>query len=195
MYGIFIWVSRPIEAARDATSEIGFAVIATTLAVISVFLPIAMIEGILGKYFIEFALTIVFSMAVSLFVSFTLVPMMSSKMLKTGRKESKTFIGKFFRGFNNKFDTLAEKYSHLLAFLLHKRLMVLAACGVMFIASLFLISSLGFVMIPTTDKGQVTVSANFDSGITLDAANQETKQLEEIIKKNPEVQYIYSTVN
>ena len=185
---------RPIEAARDATSEIGFAVIATTLAVISVFFPLAMIEGILGKFFIEFALTIVFSMAVSLFVSFTLVPMMSSRMLKAGRKESKTFIGKFFSGFNNKFDTLAEKYSHLLAFLLHKRLIVLAACGVMFVASLFLISSLGFVMIPITDKGQVTVSANFDSGITLDAASQETKQLEEIIKKNPEVQYIYSTV-
>ena len=185
---------RPIEAARDATSEIGFAVIATTLAVISVFLPMAMINGILGKFFIEFALTIVFSMAVSLFVSFTLVPMMSSRMLKAGKKESKTFIGKFFSGFNNKFDTLAEKYSHLLAFLLHKRLIVLTACGVMFAASLFLISSLGFVMIPITDKGQVTVSANFDSGITLDAASRETKQLEEIIKKNPEVQYMYSTV-
>ena len=185
---------RPIEAARDATSEIGFAVIATTLAVISVFLPMAMISGILGKFFIEFALTIVFSMAISLFVSFTLVPMMSSRMLKAGRKESKTFIGKFFSGFNNKFDIFAEKYSHLLAFLLHKRLLVLAVCGVMFIASLSLISALGFVMVPTTDKGQVTVSANFDSGITLDAASQETKQLEEIIKKNPEVKYIYSTV-
>ena len=184
----------PIQAAKDATSEIGFAVIATTSAVISVFFPLAVIEGILGKYFIEFALTIVFSMAISLFVSFTLVPMMSSKMLRTGRKESKTFIGKLFSGFNNKFDTLAEKYSHLLAFLLHKRLIVLAVCGVMFVASLFLISSLGFVMIPITDKGQVTVSANFDSGITLDTACKETKQLEEIIKKNPEVQYMYSTV-
>jgi len=185
---------RPIEAARDATSEIGFAVIATTLAVIAVFLPMAMIEGILGKYFIEFALTIVFSMAVSLFVSFTLVPMIASKILNPERKESKTFIGKFLRWFNNKFDTLAEKYSHLLAFLLHKRLIVLAACGVMFVASLSLVKGLGFVMVPITDKGQVTVTANFDSGITLDTACKETKQLEEIIKKNPEVQYMYSTV-
>ncbi|NOW04028.1 efflux RND transporter permease subunit [Clostridium beijerinckii] len=185
---------RPIEAARDATSEIGFAVIATTLAVIAVFLPLAMIEGIIGKFFIEFSLTIVFSMAVSLFVSFTLVPMMSSRMLNSERRESKTFIGKFFKGFNSKFDTLAEKYSHLLAYLLHKRLIVLAVCGVMFIASLALIPSLGFTMIPITDKGQITVSANFDSGITLDTASQETKQIEEIIKKNPEVQYLYSTV-
>jgi HAE1 family hydrophobic/amphiphilic exporter-1 len=185
----------PVQAAKDATSEIGFAVIATTSAVIAVFLPMAMISGILGKFFIEFSLTIVFSMAVSLFISFTLVPMMASKMLQGGRKESKTFIGRFFRWFNDKFDALAKKYSELLAYLLHKRLMVLAACGVMFIGSIFLISALGFVMIPTTDQGQVSVSASFDSGITLDDAEQKTKQLEAVIKKNPEVQYIYSTVS
>ena len=185
---------HPIDAAKDATSEIGFAVIATTLAVIAVFLPMAMIAGIIGKFFIEFALTIVFSMAVSLFVSFTLVPMMSSRMLRSERKESKTFIGKFFGWFNYKFDFFAEKYSHLLAFLLHKRITVLAVCAVMFIASLSLIPSLGFVMIPITDKGQITVNANFDSGITLDTASKETKQIEEIVKKNPEVEYVYSTV-
>ena len=76
----------PMQAAKDATSEIGFAVIATTSAVIAVFFPIAMVEGMIGKYFIEFALTVVFSMAVSLLVSFTLVPMMSSKMLKAEKK-------------------------------------------------------------------------------------------------------------
>ncbi len=184
----------PIQAAKDATSEIGFAVIATTSAVIAVFFPMAMIEGILGKFFIEFALTIVFSMAVSLFVSFTLVPMMSSKMLQSGKKESKTFIGRFFRAFNDKFDALAEKYSHLLAILLHRRLIVLLACVAMFVGSIFLVSSLGFAMMPTTDEGRISVSANFDTGITLDNASQKTKQLEEIIKKNPEVQYMYSTV-
>ncbi|MBA8894981.1 efflux RND transporter permease subunit [Clostridium saccharobutylicum] len=184
---------NPIDAAREATSEIGFAVIATTSAVIAVFLPIAMIDGILGKYFIEFALTIVFSMAVSLFVSFTLVPMMSSKMLRAGKKESKTFIGKFFRGFNNKFDAFSKKYSKLLAFLLRKRLIVLALCGVMLVGSISLVSSLGFTMMPTTDKGQINVSANFDSGITLDTASQKTKQLEAIISKYPEVKYMYST--
>ena len=77
----------PMEAAKEATSEIGFAVIATTLAVISVFLPVAMVTGQIGRYFFQFALTIVFSMAVSLFVSFTLVPMMSSKMLRAGREK------------------------------------------------------------------------------------------------------------
>ncbi|OOM75605.1 multidrug resistance protein MdtB [Clostridium puniceum] len=186
----------PIEAAREATSEIGFAVIATTSAVIAVFLPIAMIEGMLGKYFIEFALTIVFSMVVSLFVSFTLVPMMSSKMLKEGKKESKTFVGKFFEWFNEKFDSLAEKYSHLLLKTLNYRLLVLIICAVMFIGSIGVGTNLGFSMLPSSDKGQVTVSADFDSGMTLDAASQKNKQLEEIIKsKYPEVEGMYSTVS
>ncbi|NMM62230.1 efflux RND transporter permease subunit [Clostridium sp. P21] len=186
----------PIEAARDATSEIGFAVIATTSAVIAVFLPIAMIEGILGKYFIEFALTIVFSMVVSLFVSFTLVPMMSSKMLKGGKKESKTFVGKFFEWFNEMFDSLAEKYSHLLIKTLNHRLLVLIACVAMFAASIILATSLGFSMIPSSDNNKITVNADFDSGMTLDVASRKNKQLEEIIKsKHPEVEGIYSAVS
>jgi len=186
----------PLEAARDATSEIGFAVIATTSAVIAVFLPIAMIDGMLGKYFIEFALTIVFSMAVSLFVSFTLVPMMASKMLKNDKKESKTFIGKFFKWFNKKFDILAEKYSYFLVKTLHHRVLILVACAIMFVISIGLASTLGFTMMPSTDKGQVTVSANFDSGITLDTATQKNKQFEEIIRsKYPEVKFMYSTMS
>jgi len=184
----------PIKAAQDATSEIGFAVIATTSAVISVFFPIAMVEGIIGKYIIEFALTVVFSMLVSLAVSFTLVPMMAAKMLKTEKKESKTFIGKFFKWFNKKFDIFAEKYSQLLVFTLHKRLLVLIITGAMFVGSIGVGASLGFETMPPTDNGQVNVSATFDSGIILDTASQKTKQLEAVISKYPEVEFMYSTV-
>ncbi|WP_315067728.1 efflux RND transporter permease subunit [uncultured Clostridium sp.] len=184
----------PVQAAKEATSEIGFAVIATTSAVISVFFPMAMVKGIIGKYIIEFALTVVFSMIVSLVVSFTLVPMMSSKMLKAERKESKTFISKFFKWFNEKFDIFAEKYSHLLVFSLHKRLIVLGIAGAMFIGSLGLATMLGFESMPSTDNSQVSVSTSFDSGITLDAASQKTKQLEAVISKYPEVKFMYSTV-
>ena len=185
----------PLKAAADATSKIGFAVIATTLAVIAVFLPMAMVSGMIGKFIVEFAMTIVFSMAVSLFVSFTLVPMMASKMLKSEKKESKSFIGKFFGWFNRKFDIFAEKYSNLLAITLHIRSIVLIASGAMFAASVLLATSLGFNMMPSTDQGSVSVSANFDSGITLDVASQKTKQLEEIINKYPEVTSVYSTVS
>jgi HAE1 family hydrophobic/amphiphilic exporter-1 len=185
---------NPIEAARDATSEIGFAVIATTSAVVCVFFPMAMVKGMIGKYVIEFALTVVFSMLVSLVVSFTLVPMMSSKMLKIEKKEGKTFISKFFKWFNKEFDIFAEKYSHLLVFTLHKRLLVLIIAGAMLLGSIGLATTLGFESMPATDNGQVSVNANFDSGVTLDTASQKTKQLEEIISKYPEVKFMYSTV-
>lgn len=184
----------PMQAAREATSEIGFAVIATTSAVISVFFPIAMVEGMVGKYTIEFALTVVFSMLVSLVISFTLVPMMASKMLKAEKTESKTFIGKFFEWFNKKFDIFAEKYSQLLVLSLNKRWLVLIISGAMFVGSIGLGSSLGFESQVATDNGQVNVSATFDSGITLDTASQKTKQLEAVISKYPEVKFMYSTV-
>ncbi|OOM75599.1 multidrug resistance protein MdtC [Clostridium puniceum] len=184
-----------VEAAKEATSEIGFAVIATTLAVISVFFPMAMVEGMVGKFIIEFALTVVFSMIVSLFVSFTLVPMMSSKMLKGEKKESKTFIGKFFKWFNEKFDIFAEKYSQLLVLSLNKRLLVLGISGAMFVGSIGLGSTLGFESQVATDNGQVNVSAAFDSGITLDNASEKTKQFEAVISKYPEVKFMYSTVS
>jgi hydrophobe/amphiphile efflux-1 (HAE1) family protein len=185
----------PKQAAKDATSEIGFAVIATTSAVISVFLPVAMVSGMIGRYFFEFGLTVVFSMAVSLLVSFTLVPMMSSKMLKAGRKKSKTIIGKFFKLFNDKFDILANKYSKLLGITLHKRLIVLVISGILFAGSLTLISALGFIMLPSTDNNQVTVSATFDSGITLNNASEKTKQIESVISKYSEVKGAYTTVS
>jgi len=185
----------PMQAAKDATSEIGFAVIATTSAVISVFLPVAMVSGVIGRYYFEFGLTVVFSMAVSLFISFTLVPMLSSKMLRAGRKKSKTFIGKFFKLFNNKFDILANKYSKLLGITLHKKLLVLVIAVILFAGSLTLTSSLGFVMLPSTDNNQVTVSATFDSGITLNNAAEKTKQIESVMSKYSDIKGAYTTVS
>ncbi len=185
----------PREAARDATSEIGFAVIATTSAVISVFLPVSMVTGTIGRYFFQFGLTVVFSMAVSLLVSFTLVPMMSSKMLRIKKKKKENILGKFFKGFNKKFDSLAHGYSKLLVISLHNRLIIIVIAVAMFVASTTLISALGFTMMPSTDNNQVTVSTSFDSGITLDNASEKVKQIEAIISKNPEVQGLYTTVS
>lgn len=184
----------PFAAAKDATSEIGFAVIATTSAVIAVFLPLSMISGMIGKYFIEFALTIVFSMAVSLFISFTLVPMMASKMLKVSNGKKTTKLGKAFELFDKKFEDISKKYSNILKYLLNKRITVLIVCGAMFVGSLLLIESLGFNMMPTTDQGTINVDADFDSGITLDKAIEKTKEIEARIYEYPEVKSIYSTV-
>lgn len=185
----------PFQAAQEATSEIGLAVLATTLAVVVVFLPVAMVNGIVGKYFIEFGLTVAFSMLVSLFVSFTLVPMMSSKMLKKhGMKKSRTFIGRFLGWFNGLFDELAKKYSSFLAVVLRHRLITMILAVALFVGSLTLIPLLGFSFIPMTDQAEVTVDAELDSGLTLEAAARKALDMEKIIKQYPEVRYISTTV-
>ena len=98
----------PLQAAKEATSEISLAVLATTLTIVAVFLPMSIMNGMIGAFFKEFGLTIAFAVLISLFVSFTLVPLMASKYVKDDEdKKPKTKIGVFLRWFNNQFDTLA----------------------------------------------------------------------------------------
>lgn len=184
----------PLQAAKEATSEIGLAVLATTFAVIAVFLPIALVSGVIGKYFIEFGLTIVFSMLVSLLVSFTLVPMMSSGMLKSGKKSKKTFLSKFFQGFNHAFDKLAENYARFLGVVLSHRFMTMILSILLLVGCIRIIPLLGFSFIPSADQGEISISADLDSGLSLETAGKKAAEIESVVGKYPEVQYIYTTV-
>lgn len=185
----------PLEAAREATAEIGLAVLATTFSVVAVFLPIAMVAGIIGKYFVEFGLTVAFSMLVSLFISFTLVPMMSSRLLKAERKTKKTFVGRFLDGFNEKFDLLGSGYAGVLKVVLRHRLLTLVAVMVIFAASMRLIPLLGFSFIPSTDAGGINISVNTDSGLTLERVGEKAQEIEERLRKYPEVTHMYTTIS
>jgi len=184
----------PLQAAREGTSEIGLAVMATTFAVVAVFVPIGMVSGIIGKYFIEFGLTVAFSMLVSLFVSLTLVPMMSSRLLKAERKTKKTFVGHFLDWFNDKFDLLGTNYSKVLKVVLSHRFITLIFTVVLFAASIRLVPLLGFSFIPATDTGSITISAGTDSGLTLQAGGEKAKEIEKRLKKYPEITHVYTTV-
>jgi len=182
------------KAAVDGTSEIGLAVLATTLAVVSVFLPVAMVNGIVGKYFIEFGLTIVFSILISLLVSFTLVPLLATKLLKTDKKHNKTFIGKFLDWFNKTFDAISEKYGQFLKVALGHRLIVMIMAIVLFIGSISLVPQLGMSFMPSVDNGYIDVNAILDSGLSMQAAEDKAKSLIKILEKSPDVDYVYTTV-
>lgn len=184
----------PLQAAKDATTEIGLAVLATTFAVVAVFLPVAMVTGIIGKYFIEFGLTVVFSMLVSLFVSFTIVPMMSSRLLKSTHNRNKTFIGRFLDWFNHLFDILAEKYGHFLTVVLRHRLFTVVLAVLMFISAMMMIPSLGFTFLPSTDNSEISIIENLDSGWALEKAELKAKEIEAILGKYPEISYTYTTL-
>ncbi len=184
----------PLQAAKDGTSEIGLAVMATTFAVVAVFLPIAMVKGIMGKYFVQFGLTVACSLMISLFVSFTVVPLLTSKFEKNEGERKKWIVGRFLAWFNHLFDLLAEQYTRLLGIVLRHRLVTLMTVIVIFIASLGLFPYLGTSFVPAQDLGELNIEASLDSGLALETAGKTSKAMEEKLKKYPEVKYVYTTV-
>jgi multidrug efflux pump subunit AcrB len=188
----------PYQAAREATSEIGLAVLATTLTIVAVFLPVAMTSGFMGRYLREFGLTVSFSVLVSLFVSFTLVPMLASRYLKGGgRNDSAQAAGRarrFLAWFNNWFDKLSRSYARFLKLALRHRLSVVLIAGVCLILSILILPSLGTTFLPAEDKGEITIVASLDSGLSLEKAGSTAREMEAAVKKYPQVLYTYSVV-
>lgn len=185
----------PLEAAKEATGEISLAVLATTMTIVAVFLPMSVGSGIIGKIFKEFGLTIAFAVLISLFVSFTLVPLLASRFVRdVGDQKPKTKFGEFLAWFNYQFDRLAVVYNKMLALVLkHRKKTLLVAAG-MFVLSLALIPMMDMSFMSQEDRGTVNISAQLDSGLSLLAAEEKAKQIEKTVKKYPEVKTVYTTV-
>ncbi len=193
------------NASMDGTSEIGLAVLATTLSIVAVFLPIGFMEGIIGKFFHEFGITIVAAVMISMFVSFTLDPMLSSiwhdpSIEAHGKHHAPvTFydktIGRVTGWFERSTDQLAEGYQKILAWsLVHKRKTVLMAVGV-FALSIFMIRFVGTEFVPKADFSETTVNFQTPVGSSLEATEAKARQVEAIIREFPEVRYTLATLN
>ncbi|MEN6351031.1 MAG: efflux RND transporter permease subunit [Syntrophomonas sp.] len=185
----------PVQAAREATSEISLAVMATTFTAVAVFMPISNLGGMIGAVFKEFGLTIAFSVLVSLFVSFTLVPLLASRYVKAGIESEQTgLVGRVLSSFNRQIDRLAEYYKGLIELVLVNRKKTLGITFALFIVSLSLVTQMGLSFQPPEDTGKLTITAGLDSGLNLEAAEQKAKELESIVQKNPNVKSFYTTV-
>ena len=193
------------NASMDGTQEIGLAVLATTLSIVAVFLPIGFMEGIIGKFFHEFGITIVAAVLISMFVSFTLDPMLSSiwhdpsieahgKHLAPVTFYDKT-IGRVTGWFERATERLAERYQHILAWsLVHKRKTVLMAVGV-FALSIFMLRFVGTEFVPKADFSETTVNFQTPVGSSLEATEAKARQVQAIIREFPEVRYTLATLN
>lgn len=182
------------DAARDATGEIGLAVLATTLTVVAVFLPVGMMTGQVAQFFKQFGITVVFSVLVSLFVSFTLVPLLSARFLDGEEGPPGGLTGRFLNWFNRGFETCTQQYLKGLAWSLHHRRLTLGLALALFAASLAAIPFMGTGFVPISDMGESTIIVEFDSGLSLNAAREMTGRAEDCIRSFPEVEKIYSTV-
>ncbi len=186
-----------IRAALDGTKEIGLAVIATTATIVAVFLPVAFMGGIVGRFFYEFGVTVSAAVLISLFVAFTLDPMLSSVWYdpdsqpdaKRGR------IGRLIARFDRGFGRFAGRYQRVIGWTLRHRLVTLLATIAIFIGSLFMVPLLGAEFVPTADGGRFQITVTAPAGSSLDYTTAKVRQVEKVLRQFPEVETLYSTIN
>ena len=193
------------QASLDGTQEIGLAVLATTLSIVAVFLPIGFMGGIIGKFFHEFGITIVAAVMISMFVSFTLDPMLSSiwhdpSIDNHGKRGppvtlyDKT-IGRVTRWFDDATESMANGYQSILRWSLRHKLATVGLALGIFVTSIFMVPLLGTEFVPKSDFSETTLNFNTPVGSSIEVTEAKAKQVEAIIREFPEVRYTLSTIN
>ena len=183
-------------AALRGRNEIGFAAVAITMVDVAVFLPLGLVSGIIGNIMREFSVVVVTSTLLSLFVSFTVTPTLASRFAKLGQLKETRFLDKFPIWFERKFREATEAYLRLLEWGLGHRKTVLAVAGVLFVAALAL-APLGFIggeFMTQSDRGEFAVTIELPPGATLDQTNMSSFQIENMLKKIPEVKRTFVNV-
>jgi hydrophobic/amphiphilic exporter-1 (mainly G- bacteria), HAE1 family len=185
-----------IEAARIGTSEIGLAVMATTFSIIAVFVPVAFMRGIVGRFFYEFGLTIAFAVLVSLFVSFTLDPMMSSRWydpaVESGAR--RRGLARALAAFDHSFEALHGVYEKMIAGALRHRIMVLLMALAIFAVSLGLFPRLGTTFMPEYDRGEFQIGFKTAPGSSIEQTDAVARQLVATIAQEPAIAYTFTTI-
>ena len=187
----------PMEAAKSASEEIGLAVMATTFTIVAVFVPVAFMPGIVGRFFYQFGITVSVAVLVSLFVAFTLTPMLSSRWLHR-EDELLTKDGNIFQKvlyyFNHLFDLLSVKYKKALNWSLHHRILILTASIVVFLFSFVLMGLLGSQFFPESDQNEFNITVNAAPGSSLEQTSNICSILEKTLETYPEVNTVLTTI-
>ncbi|MEW5874820.1 MAG: efflux RND transporter permease subunit [Candidatus Zixiibacteriota bacterium] len=189
-------------AASKGTSEIGLAVLATTLAIVAVFVPVAFMGGIVGRFFLQFGLTVAASILVSLFVAFTLTPMLFSRLVRRPEEEEvhserwfgARWLNAFETGFNRRFDWVKHQYERILDWALGHRLatMIVAVAG--FLVSFAIIPFVGTEFLPQSDQAQFFVTFEAAPGTSLSQTALLSSRLEAKIHELEGVTGVYTAI-
>jgi len=183
---------KPMEAASYATKEIGLAVMATTLAIVAIFLPVAFMKGLVGRFFVQFAFTVVFAVMVSMFVSFTLTPMLASRFLKKEKGEEKKGLLKSLSDRLDKwYNALESAYKKILYYALQHRLKIISISIILFVLSMFMTKFLGKEFTPSEDQSRVAVRLQAPVDYSIDEIDAMFKKAEDEIRKIPEVVTVF----
>ncbi len=189
-----------MRAAVAAMDEIGFAVVATSLSIAAVFVPVAFMDGLVGQFFYEFGMTVTFAVIVSTMIALTLSPMLCARVLRTA--DSPAEHAGHRRGplawFDSVFEAALERverfYGSTLKFALRRRfVVVLSAIGV-FVASVMLLPFIGKEFTPTPDEGQFTVQFESPVGSSIKQTSSIAAEIESRLAKLPAIRDIYTTI-
>ncbi len=187
----------PLEAAKAASDEIGLAVMAVTLTLVAVFVPVAFMPGIVGRFFFQFGMTVTVAVLVSLFIAFTLTPMLSSKWLKPVN-EALSKKGNIFRRFlyyfNHMFEILSKKYKIALDWSLRHRIIIVVASIVIFAFSFVLMGFLGSEFFPQQDQGQFLVTIEASPGSSLKQTSSIANKIEKVVEQKKGVTTVLTTI-
>jgi hydrophobe/amphiphile efflux-1 (HAE1) family protein len=184
----------PAQAALDGTKEIALSVLATTLTIVAVFLPVAFIKGIAGQFFRQFGITISGAVMLSLFVAFTLDPMLSSRFSRTITHGQKDRFAAIKRPFNAVFDGMDAFYRGILGWAVRHKLAVggLALGSLVF---MFWIAGLmGNEFVAAEDRGQFVVDVELPAGTGLDQTDRLSAQAEKQLLADHEFKLVYVNV-
>ncbi len=184
------------EAARIGTSEIGLAVLATTFSIVAVFVPVAFMKGIVGRFFFQFGITVTFAVLVSLFVSFTLDPMLSSRWRdpdidRTGKRH---FVARLLDRFNDWFDRTADRYRGVIAWALGHRKTVLVLAAAAFVGGLLAFFSLKSEFFSEYDRAEFQVNFRTAPDASIDETRSRVEAVLAELRKMPEVKHTYATI-
>ncbi|HEY6926811.1 MAG TPA: efflux RND transporter permease subunit, partial [Steroidobacteraceae bacterium] len=187
-----------VTAARNGTAEIGLAVTATTLSIMAVFVPVAFMGGVAGEWFRPFAVTVAASVLVSLFISFTLDPMLSAYWgdpVDRAHRQPRG-IGKWLARFNDWFDHQADRYGNVIAWALHHRSWMAAISVACLIAALVLqVSVGGSSFLPKSDAGTIAIDVRTPSSSSLEYSRLKVEAAAALARQIPETEATNSNVN
>lgn len=178
-----------MKAASLACEEIGLAVVATTLSIAAVFIPVAFMKGIIGRFFLQFGLTVAFAVLVSLFVAFTLTPMLAARMLREHKKKNL-----FARGIDGALRFVENVYRRLLKAALRRRFITMVLASGIFVGSCSLMKIVPVEFMPPEDRGEFMVKVELPTGTDLATTSMYIELITADIRNVPGVDLTFTTI-
>lgn len=178
-----------VSASRDGANEISFAALAATIAIMAIFIPVAMMDGIIGKYFFQFGITISVAVGLSYIEAITLTPMRTSKFMEEGQRHSK--LGQLI---DRLFDRLVEFYTSALDWALGHKFILLTSSFLFFGATFYLVKLIPKEFVPAQDISSFMVRVKTPDGSSLAYTDKYTKQIEEYFMSREEIKRYFVAV-